>query len=293
MAAVMDEYAGEFSSSPGAVRMEYQLLGLDGGSGGVHPGCGERHTGFGRQHRHPDLCGDGPGSPWPESGGLLAQPLSITPGLLIIASPKSLHIAGLGGCVMRVVATDARFPHGSGRTGADDPGRPVLQDSIRGWWWVRPALRTWVIVDDLERISAVAHAPMGCGSMWMRPTAASLSCAIWFRDRFRGMELSDSVVMNPHKGLHTPFGLGAALVRDGEHLYRSHYYTADYLQDRAYHKQETLSRGRKPGVDPPFPCLAPVVAAQTDRCRPVPRHVERETAADQVCLQALAVGAWF
>jgi len=32
--------------------------------------------------------------------------------------------------------------------------------------------------------------------------------------------------------------LGAALVRDGEYLYRAHYYTADYLQDRAYHKQE-------------------------------------------------------
>ncbi|THB80604.1 MAG: amino acid decarboxylase [Desulfobacteraceae bacterium] len=46
-----------------------------------------------------------------------------------------------------------------------------------------------------------------------------------------GIELSDSVVMDPHKGLFLPFGTGAVLVRDGIKLHGPHRYEADYMQD--------------------------------------------------------------
>jgi aromatic-L-amino-acid decarboxylase len=45
------------------------------------------------------------------------------------------------------------------------------------------------------------------------------------------MERSDSIVMDPHKGLFLPYGTGAALVRDRGKLLETHYYQADYLQD--------------------------------------------------------------
>jgi glutamate/tyrosine decarboxylase-like PLP-dependent enzyme len=51
------------------------------------------------------------------------------------------------------------------------------------------------------------------------------------KDKFKGIERSDSIVMNPHKTLYTPFGLGAAIIRNGELLYKAHHYTASYLQD--------------------------------------------------------------
>ncbi|MBP8073724.1 MAG: amino acid decarboxylase, partial [Bacteroidia bacterium] len=47
----------------------------------------------------------------------------------------------------------------------------------------------------------------------------------------KGLERSDSIVMDPHKGLFLPYGTGAALVKDGARLAASHYYTANYLQD--------------------------------------------------------------
>lgn len=45
----------------------------------------------------------------------------------------------------------------------------------------------------------------------------------------RGIERSDSVVLDPHKALFLPYGTGALLVRDGEALRRAHSVTADYM----------------------------------------------------------------
>jgi aromatic-L-amino-acid/L-tryptophan decarboxylase len=47
----------------------------------------------------------------------------------------------------------------------------------------------------------------------------------------QGMDLSDSLVMDPHKTLFLPYGTGAVLVRDGERLFAAHHTTADYMQD--------------------------------------------------------------
>jgi glutamate/tyrosine decarboxylase-like PLP-dependent enzyme len=45
------------------------------------------------------------------------------------------------------------------------------------------------------------------------------------------MEKSDSIVMDPHKTLFLPYGLGAVLVRDVQKLYAAHHQDADYMQD--------------------------------------------------------------
>ena len=47
----------------------------------------------------------------------------------------------------------------------------------------------------------------------------------------RGLERSDSIVLDPHKGLFVPYGSGSLLVRNGELLRRAHILTAEYLQD--------------------------------------------------------------
>jgi aromatic-L-amino-acid decarboxylase len=44
-----------------------------------------------------------------------------------------------------------------------------------------------------------------------------------------GIERSDSLVLDPHKGLFLPYGTGALLVRDGEALKRAHALSAEYL----------------------------------------------------------------
>jgi aromatic-L-amino-acid decarboxylase len=44
-----------------------------------------------------------------------------------------------------------------------------------------------------------------------------------------GLELADSVVLDPHKSLFLPYGTGALLVRDGGALKRAHSVAAEYL----------------------------------------------------------------
>jgi aromatic-L-amino-acid decarboxylase len=46
-----------------------------------------------------------------------------------------------------------------------------------------------------------------------------------------GMEMSDSIVMDPHKGLFLPYGTGAVLVKQASSLLDSFHYQANYLQD--------------------------------------------------------------
>ena len=51
------------------------------------------------------------------------------------------------------------------------------------------------------------------------------------RKMLQGLERSDSLVLDPHKGLFVPYGCGSLLVKEGELLRRAHVLTADYLQD--------------------------------------------------------------
>ena len=51
------------------------------------------------------------------------------------------------------------------------------------------------------------------------------------KERFKGIEMADSLVVDPHKGLFLPYGLGAVLVKDKEAVYHSNHYRANYMQD--------------------------------------------------------------
>ncbi len=48
---------------------------------------------------------------------------------------------------------------------------------------------------------------------------------------FKGIEKADSLVIDPHKGLFLPYGLGAVLIKDKEAVFKSHHYFASYMQD--------------------------------------------------------------
>ena len=51
------------------------------------------------------------------------------------------------------------------------------------------------------------------------------------QQKLKGIDRSDSLVLDPHKGLFIPYGTGCLLVKDGDLLRKAHMVTADYLQD--------------------------------------------------------------
>ena len=252
MAAVMDEYAGEFASSPGAVRMEYQLLDWMAELVGYRPGTAKGVLASGGSIATLTCIVTAREAHGLKAGNYTRAVVYYTR-FTHHCVAKALHIAGLGGCVMREVATDADF--GMDPDALAEMIRADRSAGLDPWLVVSSAGTTDLgNVDDLECIGAVTHEH----GLWFHVDAAYggffILCDL-VREQFRGIELSDSVVMNPHKGLHTPFGLGAALIRDGRHLYQAHYYTADYLQDRAFHGQEVSPADVSPELTRHFRAL--------------------------------------
>jgi glutamate/tyrosine decarboxylase-like PLP-dependent enzyme len=96
-------------------------------------------------------------------------------------------------------------------------------------------------VDPIKEIATVTER----NGMWFHLDAAYggffLLCEEG-RDRMGGVELADSIVMDPHKGLGLPYGTGAVLIRNGQQLSRSNAYYADYMQDAKHpvHDEETV-----------------------------------------------------
>lgn len=50
-------------------------------------------------------------------------------------------------------------------------------------------------------------------------------------EKFKGIERSDSLVMDPHKSLFTPYGAGIVLIRNAKDLLAANNQTAAYMQD--------------------------------------------------------------
>ncbi len=68
----------------------------------------------------------------------------------------------------------------------------------------------------------------------------------------RGIESSDSVVLDPHKGLFVPYGTGSLLVKQGELLKRAHVMAADYIQDHPVPEGELDAADHSPELSRSF-----------------------------------------
>jgi glutamate/tyrosine decarboxylase-like PLP-dependent enzyme len=70
--------------------------------------------------------------------------------------------------------------------------------------------------------------------------------------KLKGIELSDSLVLDPHKGLFLPYGLGVVLVRNGKALKQAFSQTASYLQDLVELDDEVSPADVSPELTKPF-----------------------------------------
>lgn len=142
---------------------------------------------------------------------------------------KALRIAGLGEAGIRRIPMDERF-----RMRPDALAHAVAADRSAG-------LKPWLIVatagttdtgavDPLEAIAAVAERER----CWFHVDAAYGGFFLLTehgRSALKGIERSDSVVLDPHKGLFLPYGAGMVLVRNVRPLAETHHYSGSYMQD--------------------------------------------------------------
>jgi aromatic-L-amino-acid/L-tryptophan decarboxylase len=85
-------------------------------------------------------------------------------------------------------------------------------------------------VDPLQELAAVATRH----GLWLHVDAAYGGFfALTARgcERLRGLELADSITLDPHKGLFLPYGTGCLLAKDAGALRRAHSLDADYMPE--------------------------------------------------------------
>lgn len=85
-------------------------------------------------------------------------------------------------------------------------------------------------IDPLQTIGEIAKV----NNLWYHIDAAYGGFFILSEQKkhlFKGIEMADSLVIDPHKGLFLPYGLGTVLVKDKAAVFHSHHYIANYMQD--------------------------------------------------------------
>jgi glutamate/tyrosine decarboxylase-like PLP-dependent enzyme len=75
------------------------------------------------------------------------------------------------------------------------------------------------------------------------------------RSALRGIERSDSVVLDPHKGLSLPYGSGVVVVRDAAPLVAGHEYSGSYMQDARRDQTEVSPADMSPELSKHFRAL--------------------------------------
>jgi aromatic-L-amino-acid decarboxylase len=142
---------------------------------------------------------------------------------------KALRIAGLSDCVKRYIPLDGKF-----RMIPEEIKRAIRSDKKKGlipWLIIGTAGTTDIgAIDPLFEIGNIAKKY----NLWYHIDAAYGGFFILSetgKKKLKGMNLSDSLVIDPHKGLFLPYGLGVVLVKNVKLLADSHYYQANYMQD--------------------------------------------------------------
>jgi aromatic-L-amino-acid/L-tryptophan decarboxylase len=144
------------------------------------------------------------------------------------AHQKSVEMLGLGSKALRLVPTDDDF-----RMDVAALARMITEDRAAG---LQPACVIATAgttntgsIDDLTAIGALCRREGvwfhvdGCIGAFLRLAPAS-------RALVEGIELADSLALDPHKWLQTPFDCGCALVRDGKRQFDTFTLHGDYLQ---------------------------------------------------------------
>src|SRR3954471_23712323 len=214
LAAVSDKYAGVFFAGPGAVRMENMLIRWVADLAG-YPATAAGNIASGgsiatltaiatARDAHRLRAAD-----YPRSVVYLTDQAHH-------CIEKALRIAGLAEAPVRRVAMDAGY-----RMRSDALAQAIAADraaGLRPWLIIAAAGTTDVgAVDPLHAITDIAarercwyHVDAAYGGFFLLTEQG--------RRLLRGIERSDSVVLDPHKGLFLPYGIGMVLVRDARPL---------------------------------------------------------------------------
>ncbi len=248
IAAVTNRYAGVYFASPGAVKMENYLLDWMADIIGYPKASGGSLTSGGSISNLIGIV--------TARDAFDIKPKDIERSVVYLTSQthhsieKALRIAGMNDCVKHFVSMDSNF-----KMLASELENSIRQDKkskLKPWLVVSSAGTTDVgAVDPISDIGDIASA----NGVWHHIDGAYGAFFILCESGkaiLKGMEKSDSIIMDPHKSLFLPYGSGAILVKDKAGLYKSHHYQAGYMQDALAQNEELSPADLSPELSKHF-----------------------------------------
>lgn len=163
---------------------------------------------------------------------------------------KALHIIGLQHVTRHYVPLDSNF-----RIEVDTLANLIEQDKKNGlipWMIVATAGTTNTgAIDPLSQLGDIAKKY----HLWFHVDAAYGGFFVLTRHGktlLRGIEKADSIVVDPHKGLFLPYGLGIVIVKQYKNLLRSFMREASYIKDSRFKTDELSPADLSPELSRPF-----------------------------------------
>ena len=209
IAAITNRYAGVFYASPGAVRIENALINWMGKLIGYTDNFGGNLTSGGS---FANLIAIATAR---SAGKIKSKDLEST--VIYVCQQahhsilKALKITGMEECIIRIIELDDHF-----RMNIDKLQLQIEKDKKEGlhpFLLLGNAGSTDVgAVDPLYEMAAIAKE----NNLWFHVDAAYGGFFLLTkegREKMKGIELADSVIMDPHKGLFIPYGLGIVMVK--------------------------------------------------------------------------------
>lgn len=141
---------------------------------------------------------------------------------------KSLRIIGLEDVIIRNLPLDEEY-----KIIPEELEQQIIEDKknqLLPYLVIASAGTTDVgAIDPLDKIADIAQKHQ----LWFHVDGAYGGFFVMSSKKhlFKGMERADSLVIDPHKGLFLPYGLGAVLIKDAKAALHSNLYTANYMQD--------------------------------------------------------------
>lgn len=227
IAALTNRYSGVYFASPGAVRMENiliewmaQIMGYPQNSGGNLTSGGSIATliavttarkAHGLRGRDFEHC------------------VVYTTSYTHHSAIKAIGIIGMEECTIRKIGVDDSY-----RMCPDSLKEAIKNDKKSGkipWLLVSSAGNTDTgMVDPLDVVGDIAKQE----GLWHHVDAAYggfFALVSECDDVLKGLHNSDSIIIDPHKGLFIPYGSGAVLIKDSQKMRAAHSYQANYMQD--------------------------------------------------------------
>ena len=140
--------------------------------------------------------------------------------------PKSIALLGIGRDHLRLIATDDAF-----RMIPEELETRILQDKAAGRNPLAIVASAGTVntgaIDPLREIAQIAHRH---GAWFHIDGAYGALAAMSERGKFDGLELADSISLDPHKWLYQPLDCGCLLYRSSEMAQKTFAHSGDYAR---------------------------------------------------------------